>query len=397
MSNSQPLSESTTQDANHQEHLARLAVWLTKGVGPRMWQTLWTAFGSGREILAASPEAWRAIGIPERVARLLQQATLDSAFREEQGCQQRGVTLVWYDDSMYPERLRLIPDPPPVLYVAGTLVPDDTHAVAIVGSRHASEYGTKTAYTLAAGLTRAGFTIVSGLARGIDRAAHEGALGAGGRTLAVCAHGLAYVYPPEHAHLAQQIRQQGALLAEVPLQQPPLAGLFPQRNRLISGLALGVIVVEAARGSGALLTARHAVEQNRDVFAVPGRIDNPQSAGCHDLLRDGAILVRGVDDIIEALANSGLSQGAVVPTTHSESGVPARVVSKNKTEEHVARARNLNPDEETLYAVLTAEPISLDELVQRTGRDAAQVLLALTGLELRSLVKRWPGGRISRI
>jgi DNA processing protein len=191
----------------------------------------------------------------------------------------------------YPQPLDEIPDPPPLLFVHGALQAADALAVAIVGSRHATHYGLTQAERLAGSLARAGFTIVSGLARGIDAAAHRGALAAGGRTLAVLGSGVLNIYPPEHQELAVQIRSQGAVLSEAPPHSNPLSGAFPQRNRIISGLALGVIVVEASARSGALITARHAMEQGRDVFAVPGRVDSRNSHGCHRLIRDGAKLV----------------------------------------------------------------------------------------------------------
>ncbi len=183
--------------------------------------------------------------------------------------------------------MRDLPDPPGVLFVRGTLAPSDAMAVAIVGSRHATHYGLTQAERLAGSLARAGLTVVSGLARGIDAAAHRGALAAGGRTIAVLASGVLNIYPPEHNTLAEEITQHGAVMSESPPRAEPLAGMFPQRNRIISGLSLGVLVVEASTRSGALITARHAMEQGRDVFAVPGPITSRMSHGCHRLIRDG--------------------------------------------------------------------------------------------------------------
>ena len=194
-----------------------------------------------------------------------------------------------------------IPDPPSLLYLRGTIAPRDQLAIALVGSRQCTPYGMRVAERLAAALARVGLTVVSGLARGIDAAAHRGALKAGGRTIAVLANGLAQVYPPEHEELAREVAEAGALLSESPMRQEPLAGLFPQRNRIISGLCLGVVVVEATPRSGSLSTAQHAMEQNREVFAVPGPVDSLSSQGCHRLIRDGARLVETVDDILEEL------------------------------------------------------------------------------------------------
>src|SRR5438552_326981 len=211
------------------------------------------------------------------------------------------MTTIEISDVRYPVLLRNIPDPPPVLYVDGELEPADVQAVAIVGSRHATLYGIRIARTLAEELSRFGFTIVSGMARGIDRVAHEGALAAGGRTLAVLGCGLDVACPPGHTQLRAQIAEAGALLTEFPLGSPPLAAHFPRRNRILSGLSLGVVVVEAAEGSGSLITAKLAAEQGREVFAVPGPIDAPTSRGTHGLLKQGAKLTETVDDILDEL------------------------------------------------------------------------------------------------
>ena len=211
------------------------------------------------------------------------------------------MTTIEISDVRYPVLLRNIPDPPPVLYVDGELEPVDVQAVAIVGSRHATLYGIRIARTLAEQLSRLGFTIVSGMARGIDRVAHEGALAAGGRTLAVLGCGLDVAYPPDHTQLRAQVAEAGALLTEFPLGSPPLAAHFPRRNRILSGLSMGVIVVEAAEGSGSLITAKLAAEQGREVFAVPGPIDAPTSRGTHGLLKQGAKLTETVDDILDEL------------------------------------------------------------------------------------------------
>src|SRR5207253_2029023 len=195
----------------------------------------------------------------------------------------------------YPKSLEDIPNPPYLLYARGTIQASDANAVALVGSRQCTTYGRRIAERLAGDLVRAGFTIVSGLARGIDGLAHRAALKAGGRTLAVLAGGLSRVYPPEHADLAKEVEQSGALVTEAAMAMEPMAGMFPARNRLISGLVRGVIVIEAAEKSGALITASHAAEQGRPVFAVPGQLDSPASSGVHQLVRKGAILIRGVE------------------------------------------------------------------------------------------------------
>jgi DNA processing protein len=269
-----------------------------------------------------------------------------------------------------------------LLYFRGALTSRDHLAIAIVGSRRSTPYGIRTAERLAAALARVGLTVVSGLARGIDAAAHRGALNANGRTIAVLANGLANVYPPEHEALAHEIvaAGAGAIISEMPMHQVPLAGLFPQRNRLISGLSLGVVVVEATPRSGSLSTARHALEQNREVFAVPGPVDSLASRGCHRLIRDGARLVETVGDILEEL---GPLVGEVHTGTHE---TPVR---------HPAELL-LSDQERSLLGELGDEPTSIDELIRRTGLTAAQVLATLSVLEMRRLARRLPGQHFVR-
>jgi len=232
---------------------------------------------------------------------------------------------------------------------------------------------------MAAALSRAGFTIVSGLARGIDAAAHRGALKSGGRTLAILASGVKTIYPPEHDELANEISQQGALLSEMPLNQRPLPGLFPQRNRIISGVCLGVIVIEATKNSGALYTARHALEQGREVFALPGPVDSLASAGCHDLIRDGVTLVRNVDDVLSELGP------LPVPSTQSSSVTI-----------HSPRELVLNVQETEVLNHVTSQPVGIDEILRSCNMEASRVLATLTILEMRRLIRRLPGNSFVR-
>jgi len=278
---------------------------MVPGVGPHTCRALLERFGTASAVLDAPLGSLRTVpgvgtALAERIARARRE--LDPAADLEL-CRQAGVAVIARGDPAYPAALEQIPDPPCLLYCRGTLTARDALAIAIVGSRRSTPYGMRIAERLAAALARVGLTVVSGLARGIDAAAHRGALKAGGRTLAVLANGLAQVYPPEHEALAREIAAPGAgaVLSEMPMRQAPLAGLFPQRNRLISGLSLGVVVVEATPRSGSLSTAHHAMEQNREVFAVPGPVDSLPSQGCHRLIRDGAKLVETVDDILEEL------------------------------------------------------------------------------------------------
>ncbi|MEX2175956.1 MAG: DNA-processing protein DprA, partial [Pirellulaceae bacterium] len=293
----------STADPAADDVAAEVLLSLVPGVGPRTRKTLLAHFGSAQGVLAAASSQLREVaGIGPKISRAILAARREiDVAAELEVCRAHQVAVLIESHPDYPTRLTEIPDPPGVLFVRGAFSPSDGLAVAIVGTRHASHYGLAQAERLAGGLARAGYTIVSGLARGIDAAAHRGALKAGGRTLAVLGSGVLNVYPPEHAELAHEICSRGAVLGENPPRSPPLSGAFPQRNRIITGLSLGVIVVEASERSGALISARHAMEQGREVFAVPGRVDSRTSRGCHRLIRDGAKLVETVDDVLEEL------------------------------------------------------------------------------------------------
>ena len=281
-------------------------------------------------------------------------------------------------DERYPELLRAIHDPPAVLYCDGSVEPGDRQAVAIVGSRQATPYGLRITETLAGELSALGFTILSGFARGIDAAAHRAALAAGGRTIAVLGCGLDVDYPPGHASLHAEIAGSGAVLTEFAPGTPPRATNFPRRNRIISGLALGVVVVEAAEDSGSLITARLALEQGREVFAVPGPIDVPTSQGPHGLLKQGATLVETVDDIVEELLPQ-LDRPLQTLKTEPIAALP----------EHV----ELSPSERTVLEVMSREPLHLDDLTERSRLTTPAVAAILLGLELKALVKQLPGQR----
>lgn len=362
--------------------LSSLRLNLIAGVGPRTQQSLLARFETPQAVFEATEEELLDVdGIgPKLAAAILAARHGQSAEREWQRCRELGIGLVLRGTADYPRPLSAICDPPGVLYCRGKLEAQDELGIAIVGSRRCTVYGRQQAEKLAGALARAGFTIVSGLARGIDAAAHQGALAAGGRTIAVLGTGLDRIYPPEHVELAQHVSDRGALLAETSLDQAPLPGMFPQRNRIISGLSLGVIVVEATRNSGALHTVRHAVEQGREVFAVPGRIDSLASEGCHDILRDGATLIRHPDDVLQAL-------GPLVAPVKSSTGETVRS----------ARELSLDPQERQILELIMPDPVHIDEVVRGAAIETSRVLATLTVLEMRRLVRRLPGGQYCRI
>jgi DNA processing protein len=370
-----PTDDATTRDL--------LCLTMVPGVGPRTFRALLERFGTARKVLGASASTLKGVdGVGPKLAERIASARSEHNPDVELAiCRQHGVSPIPSDHPSYPRSLKEIPDPPPLLYCKGTLVPADALAVAIVGSRKCTTYGVRTAERLAQSLARVGLTVVSGLARGIDAAAHRGALKAGGRTLAVLANGLESIYPPEHDKLADEVAASGALLSEMPMRQEPIAGLFPQRNRIISGLCLGVVVVEATPRSGSLTTAHHAMEQNREVFAVPGPVDSLASRGCHGLIRDGARLVETVDDILEEL---GPLVGEVKP---AEDAVPVRRPSE----------LTLSDQERSILGHLDDQPRPVDELIARTRLTASQVMATLSVLEVRRLIRRVPGNQFVRV
>ena len=356
---------------------------MVPGVGPHTSQALLERFGSAGRVLEASRGQLLGVaGVGPKIAEKISRARQDfDAAAELALCRSMGVSVLSRGDPDYPPPLENIPDPPGLLYVKGAIQPRDQLAIAVVGSRHCTPYGLRIAERLSSALARTGFTVVSGLARGIDAAAHRGAIKAGGRTIGVLANGLASVYPPEHEELARAVAEAGALVSEMPMRQGPLAGLFTQRNRIISGLSLGVLVVEATPRSGSLSTASHAMEQNREVFAVPGPADSLASRGCHRLIRDGARLVETVDDILEEL-------GPLVQEVRTDPEEPPV--------RHPAELA-LSDSERSLLGRLDDQPTAVDDLIARTGMTAGQVMATLSVLELKRLVRRLPGHRFVRV
>jgi DNA processing protein len=363
------------------ELASQLRLSLVSGVGPRLRKALLARFETAANVFAAAPADLRAVpGIGAELTRRIAVAREEIDVAEEMRlCTAGGIAIVSESDAVYPRALREIHDPPGILFMRGDLRPCDALAIAIVGSRHATRYGIEQAERLAASLSRAGLTVVSGLARGIDAAAHRGALAAGGRTLAVLGSGLSNIYPPEHEELAGEVQEHGALLSEAPPRSPPLSGAFPQRNRIITGLSLGVIVVEASAQSGALISARHAMEQGREVFAVPGRIDSRMSRGCHRLIRDGARLVETADDVLEEL-------GPLVAATSKADG----------QEVHHPAELLLNELEQQVLASVGSEPTTIDAVVAASGLPTGSVLATVSALEMRRLVRRLSGNLLMR-
>ena len=331
-------------------------------------------FGSPDAALAAPADALsRVHGVGDQVAHDLThwREHLADPARELEAAAAAGLQIVAYYDHAYPENLKEIYDPPMLLYVKGTLEPRDKHAIAIVGSRRATNYGQATASRLARELVANGFTVVSGLALGIDTAAHLGALQGEGRTIAVLGSGFACFYPPENKELADQIAANGAVMTEFPMQYRPSKISFPMRNRVISGLALGTIIAEAPANSGALITATHALNQNRQVFAVPGRADGPTFKGNHRLIKEGAKLVENAEDVLAEF--DYLFPRGTVPAAPEVS------------------APQLDGAEDVVYKALGPDERHIDDVIRSCELPPGDVSVALLSLEMKRLVRQLPG------
>jgi DNA processing protein len=374
------MSHAVSDDLRH-----LLALQLTPGLGPRLTAALLASFGTAERIRQATADQLAEVPmigtvLARKFADALRSVDVDG---EAQRVESAGVRLFAAGTPDYPPMLASIEDAPSLLYARGTVTLADSNAVAVVGSRHCTDYGRRMATRLATGLSRAGVTVVSGLARGIDGVAHRAAMQAGGRTLAVLAGGLSRIYPPEHADLAREVEGAGALLTESSMQQEPLAGLFPARNRIISGLSRAVVIVEAAERSGALITATHAGEQGRSVMAVPGPADNPASGGCNALIRDGAILVRDADDILEELR--GVSAHSIARKEEAASPPPPPAVPSG-----------LDANQMKIWVSLEGGTKMFDEMVQQLGVTVPQLSGMLMMLEMKKVVRRLPGNRYER-
>lgn len=358
---------------------ARLA--LIPGIGPKLIQHLLSHFGSAQQTLTASLSQ---LGNVERIGPRLASAIRDAARhdlldRVLDHCKKHRVAIRFPFDDDFPKLLKELPDPPPLLFTRGEFCPEDQLAIGIVGSRHPTSYGRQVTESLTRSLAQAGLTIVSGLARGVDGIAHRTAMEVGGRTLALLGSSVTTIYPPEHSSLADQIELHGVVISETHPFAQPKAGVFPQRNRLISGLSLGVVVVEAAERSGALITAGHAGEQGRDIFAIPGPVTSRMSRGTNRLIRDGAILVQDAQDVIDHLG----------PLFR------AARIRADKIVHHPAELK-LNEQEQQVLQSIEDIPTDLDAVVHGSGLPVARVLATISVLETRRLIRRVGGRQVVR-
>jgi DNA processing protein len=356
---------------------ALVALNLIEGVGPVRVRQLLELFGEPQAVLKASRQQILAVrGIGEEIAGAIAswESTLDLA-AELKRIADFGCRILTQQDSDYPPLLREIYDPPVILYLKGTLTDRDKNAVAMVGSRQTTHYGIETARKLAYQLAYTGVTVVSGGARGIDTAAHQGALSGKGRTIAVLGTAINVVFPPENAELFERIAANGAIISQFPFNRNGDRQSFAVRNRIVAGMTLGTVVVEANLTSGALITANFATEYGRQVFAVPGRIDSPRSKGCHDLIKKGAKLCEGVEDILSEFEY--LFPSSNRPPSPAETGVlPALELSEN---------------EQRVYDVLGKEELSIDDVIRKCGLPASATSVALFSLEMKRLVRQLPG------
>ncbi len=347
-------------------------------VGPRTFRALINHYGGARGALAALPGLARRGGAsqPGRIC------TIEEAERELAAARRRGIVFVALGEPAYPARLRMIDDPPPLIALHGALAALMSPMIAIVGSRNASAAGAKFAERLARELGEAGFVIVSGLARGIDAAAHRASLASG--TIGVLAGGHDHIYPAEHQPLADSIREHGVLLSEMPMSWEPRGRDFPRRNRLISGLSAGVVIVEAARRSGSLITARMALEQGREVFAVPGSPLDPRAEGTNGLLKQGAALVTEAADVIDAIApilGRPIDVGMQEPERNAPDPGPEPASDERRR----------------IVALLGPVPVEIDDLVRLSGASPATVRTVLLELELAGRLERQAGGRVALV
>ena len=363
---------------DHSEYASWLALTRIKGLGCVSFKKLASHFADPTKSLSATAAELAEIeGLDRNVIDgLLSFREWEEVEREVRRASHAGVRIIPFSSTTYPSRLRTIADPPPCLYVKGEIRAEDDNAVAVIGTRSASHYGRRVASELSHGLASLGFAVVSGMARGIDGVAHDSAIHAGGRTIAVLGSGVDRAYPPEHQNLYHRISDNGAVISELPLGARPLAFNFPARNRLISGLSIGVVVVEATEKSGSLITAALAVEQGREVFAVPGEAGSSRSRGAHRLIRQGAKLVETVEDILEEIA-------------------PQLVRDRRSAAQVRTLPVDTQPEARKIFDLLQDRSLHIDEVVEASGVSTARVSQILLELELQGFLKQLPGNRYS--
>ncbi len=382
--------------AKKQHNSTDIEKWLklirADNVGPTTFAKLIKHFGSADRALGASvSELAKINGIGFKTAEQIARThnTFDTT-AELELADKLDIWIINLADERYPPVLKQIYDPPPVLYVKGSLTRQDNLCIAIVGSRRCSLYGQEQSSRFAHLLSSAGFTICSGMARGIDTAAHQGALSAGGRTIAVQGCGLANIFPPENKRLFELIAESGACISELPLQYEPLSENFPPRNRIIAGLSLGTIIVEAGLRSGALITARAALESNREVMAVPGKIDSPLSKGAHQLIKQGAKLVESVEDVMETLGYIGQQL-----QSHATAAAAKASERLEKPLFDVSQL-NLSEAEKRICDYLGKEPLHTEQIIAETNLPAGSINAALVSLRLKGLIRQLPGSLFLR-
>ena len=369
------------------DYVGWVALALTPGLGARTAGKLLREFGSPDAIFNASLTALEARNLPAAVAQALHsRRPLSDAARELAQIQAIGCRLLTWDEPEYPARLREIYDPPPLLYVRGNIELLNRHTISVVGARRPSPYGNQMAERISKDLAERGLVICSGLARGIDACAHKGALAATrGGTIGVLGCGIDVVYPKENKKIFEQIEERGAIISEFPIGTFPAPQNFPIRNRIIAGVALGVVVVEGAQYSGSLITARLAMEFGREVFGIPGQVTQPSSFGPNQLIKQGAKLVTGWEDVVEEL-----------PTSVRAELMPVESVSHEERAALVEEA--LGPSERPLYGLLSIEEARhVDDLVENSGLTSSEVLAALFDMELRGVIRQLPGKQFLKV
>ncbi len=400
-----------------QETTNLLHLNLIQGIGPKTVQFLIKILGSAEKVLTASSQELQKIeGLtPSARERLIHKKLGCPLERELELIHEFGCQIVTFYDAAYPPLLKEIDTPPLLLYVRGELKPEDALSIALVGSRQAKDYGRRVSYQLSYQLAKRGLTVISGFAKGIDTCAHRGALEASGRTIAVMGNGLSLIYPAANSELVDKVIESGALISEFPMGMKPRSENFPRRNRIISGLTLGTVVVEASNRSGALITARLASEQGREVFAVPGEIFSELSTGTHRLIDNGAKLISTVDDLLEALPQHALRQvSALTPGSEKASAIPEipsaeksdldqtsittpkTTATEKKTTVPVVPPPDLTTDEKTVFNAIEIPSSHIDTIVRTTQLPISQVSSLLLMLELKGAIQQLPGKQFTK-